>query len=712
MARRSKLTQFAEGFGIGQKIAEAVNEAEMKDKLSTAASIGQTEGVTAAMTEQPVPEGMVYDDDTGQYLPKFDANAQVTEGQSVVPDQAMLPKFDSTVTPEYGLAGVKRATPFSQAEVEAARNRSVADVYMGAGRPEDAMKYRSQAANLEQQGLQAEAAKLQIDEAKRKLAGQEEIAKIAGRLSVGSDIGAVGGEAGILDAARGYAKDRNETLTPEQEGAIAKTYGAYTDPGIRYFQQLQLADAYRRQGNEASANHVIENAKTDIGGQALSAIESRNGLLLEKTARALGIKVSNPVFSPDGSFVSYANPDGTRGQIAAKSLEDAILTRFDPKGALAIRRAEQQSAAEKARQDARDSALNLQYAKLAQSIDRSSGGAGGTRSQSGSQEGQKVTDFGVVDALKKVGAFKDDATQGQIFDLVTATTRIAEGAKGPVGPDRVVEFAKLGMLYNDKRDQLLKANQDMTEAQIQDAIAPTSLNPATGGFVRMFDAGRGVKVQYGTPVGEAPQFIQQMRLGSGESALKEAITRSMAGKLSADEAADWNAGLMSRMSGLNDAQKKEVLSKWGSEGLATRYGSFAKPEQPKPTATSAKPAEFVPTAEQKRAAEALGIDTGPGIIGTAYDYWSSVGGANREIAKATPTGNVAEQLKAAQIAQARSDIEILRSDASSEEKKVAARGIAAIAKSFGGEITSLLKPDEIQAINAVTGNGLQKLGIK
>lgn len=119
---------------------------------------------TSLKDTTPNTDGMVYDSDTGQYLPKYiDAKGQSTEqavtqqntpadGESEAP-VGMSPTFSATTTTQHRLGNKTQDAPFLPEQVDAQRLRNQADVYTRFGLADKAMALQGMAKGREDEGV-------------------------------------------------------------------------------------------------------------------------------------------------------------------------------------------------------------------------------------------------------------------------------------------------------------------------------------------------------------------------------------------------------------------------------------------------------------------------------------------------------------------------------------------------------------------------------
>ena len=132
--------------------------------LSRAADVKPETVSSTDLTETtPGTDGMVYDEDTGQYLPKYMDGGQPTEqaqaqlntpadGASEAP-QGMRPTFSEKTTTRHKMGDQEQDAPFSPEQVDAQRFRNQADVYTRFGMADKAAAVHGLAKGREEEGI-------------------------------------------------------------------------------------------------------------------------------------------------------------------------------------------------------------------------------------------------------------------------------------------------------------------------------------------------------------------------------------------------------------------------------------------------------------------------------------------------------------------------------------------------------------------------------
>lgn len=132
--------------------------------LSRAADVKPEAVTTTDLTDTtPGTDGMVYDEDTGQYLPKYMDGGKVTEqgltqlntpaeGVSEAPE-GMRPTFSAKTKTRYRMGDREQDTPFSPEQVDAQRFRNQADVYTRFGMADKAAAVHGLAKGREEEGV-------------------------------------------------------------------------------------------------------------------------------------------------------------------------------------------------------------------------------------------------------------------------------------------------------------------------------------------------------------------------------------------------------------------------------------------------------------------------------------------------------------------------------------------------------------------------------
>lgn len=131
--------------------------------LSRAADVKPETVTSTALTDTtPNTDSMVYDSDTGQYLPKYMDGGKPTEqalvqlntpadGVSAAPE-GMRPRFSAQTTTRHKLGDKEQDTPFLPEQVDAQRFRNQADVYTRAGMADKAAALHGLAKGRDEEG--------------------------------------------------------------------------------------------------------------------------------------------------------------------------------------------------------------------------------------------------------------------------------------------------------------------------------------------------------------------------------------------------------------------------------------------------------------------------------------------------------------------------------------------------------------------------------
>ena len=132
--------------------------------LSRAADVNPEKVSSTDLTETTQgTDGMVYDEDTGQYLPKYMDGGKVTEqgltqlntpaeGVSEAPE-GMRPTFSAKTKTRYRMGDREQDTPFSPEQVDAQRFRNQADVFTRFGMADKAAAVHGLAKGREEEGV-------------------------------------------------------------------------------------------------------------------------------------------------------------------------------------------------------------------------------------------------------------------------------------------------------------------------------------------------------------------------------------------------------------------------------------------------------------------------------------------------------------------------------------------------------------------------------
>ena len=162
MAFANQFEMAMRGFDWGRKTAD---ELMLQSDLRKSSDV-KPETITGTLLTDTTPnqEGMVYDQDTGQYLPRYldkngapteQAQAQLNtpaEGESEAP-VGMQPTFAAKTTTSYKMGGKTQDQPFSAEQVDAQKFRNQADVYTNRGMASMAAQLHGLAKGRDEEGV-------------------------------------------------------------------------------------------------------------------------------------------------------------------------------------------------------------------------------------------------------------------------------------------------------------------------------------------------------------------------------------------------------------------------------------------------------------------------------------------------------------------------------------------------------------------------------
>lgn len=161
MSRRNPWGEFFQNFDSAYNLG---NKVGLQIGLRRAADVKPEAVTNTSLTDTtPNQEGMVYDADTGQYLPKYigadgapteQAQAQLntpTDGESEAP-VGMQPTFAPRTTTSYKMGGKVQEQPFTPEQIDAQRFRNQADVYTRYGMDGKAAGLHALAKGREEEG--------------------------------------------------------------------------------------------------------------------------------------------------------------------------------------------------------------------------------------------------------------------------------------------------------------------------------------------------------------------------------------------------------------------------------------------------------------------------------------------------------------------------------------------------------------------------------
>lgn len=161
MSRRNPWGEFFQNFDSAYNLG---NKVGLQIGLRRAADVKPEAVTNTSLTDTtPNQEGMVYDADTGQYLPKYigadgapteQAQAQLNtpaDGASEAP-AGMQPTFDAKTTTRHRMGTQEQDRPFTPEQVDAQRFRNQADVYTKFGMADKAAGLHGLAKGREEEG--------------------------------------------------------------------------------------------------------------------------------------------------------------------------------------------------------------------------------------------------------------------------------------------------------------------------------------------------------------------------------------------------------------------------------------------------------------------------------------------------------------------------------------------------------------------------------
>jgi hypothetical protein len=162
MSRRNPWGEFFQNFDSAYNLG---NKVGLQIGLARAADVKPEAVTNTSLTDTtPNQDGMVYDSDTGQYLPKYmdkagqpteQAQAQLntpSDGTSEAP-VGMQPTFDAKTTTRHRMGTQEQDQPFTSEQVDAQRFRNQADVYTKFGMADKAAGLHGLAKGREEEGV-------------------------------------------------------------------------------------------------------------------------------------------------------------------------------------------------------------------------------------------------------------------------------------------------------------------------------------------------------------------------------------------------------------------------------------------------------------------------------------------------------------------------------------------------------------------------------
>lgn len=160
MGSLRKVNAFLDGFQGAYNLG---NRVAMDIGLRRAADVNpETVDETRLKETTPGTEGMVYDSDTGQYLPRYlgpdgqpteNAATQQADVTGTEPVDGVRPTFDAETVKQHRLGNRTQDRPFTEDQVQAERYRRQAGVLTKFGMPDKAAQVSALARTTEDQGV-------------------------------------------------------------------------------------------------------------------------------------------------------------------------------------------------------------------------------------------------------------------------------------------------------------------------------------------------------------------------------------------------------------------------------------------------------------------------------------------------------------------------------------------------------------------------------
>lgn len=283
------------GYAVGDRLGNSLQEGQLRRGLEMAAEVNPETVETTKMSEAtPGAGGMVYDSDTGQYLPRYMDGSKPTEqalaqqnGEGASP-AGLTPTFKNETTKRYRMGGREQDAPFSQEQIDAQRFRNQADVYSKFG-------YAEKAATL--QGL----ARTREDEATTR---QIRDGAMAGLKNTGD----------MRDEDKMFATTRGMYETALKLGRPDLASGYYQ-------QMMQNRDALLSRANERAER--IYRTTGNIGGY----VDTYNKYVAD------GTSIDAYKANQDGSYSFTVNAGGQAREVNVprEKIGDYLLALRDPK---------------------------------------------------------------------------------------------------------------------------------------------------------------------------------------------------------------------------------------------------------------------------------------------------------------------------------------------------------------------------------------------
>lgn len=256
-------SQFKAGSDIAGELINTYQTAKRRKEFADIAAAQPDQQSTLTETNAPDPAQMVYDSDTGTYVPSL-ASIVAAQGTapadaaapfvSQIPEVAQRPTFDAKTTTKF--LGKSYDQPLNEAGMISARQQAMAGV-MDQYDPEAAMRYRQQATQGDLQAMQLKQAQrqgLREDKADANTALFEGVDKEVGAADLARRTNPDGTTRDMtLDDHLHNSMVRANLLT--QKGKINEAGQAVKEYNAQSFAKIQLDTAQRDQdlGRAASA---------------------------------------------------------------------------------------------------------------------------------------------------------------------------------------------------------------------------------------------------------------------------------------------------------------------------------------------------------------------------------------------------------------------------------------------------------------------------
>lgn len=416
---------------------------------------------------------------------------------------------------------------------------------------------------------------------------------------------------------------------PAPGAATAPTLGAngrYESPndaaGLRpdpvsLYRLRERQAAIIERSDPAKADQLRKTARMDAAGQMLSAYEKGDGDTLKSMYNIFpnGHLVSSVRVNKANGDVSYTSQDGSVNTVKRGQFVREVMAYADPK--LAVQYMNNEDKAERVREQFeqkmahKDQELRIKEDRLKLQQERAAGGGSGGSGGAGG----KPDFFEVATKTKMFG--EDGEANARLVGMaekfypgIASRRGNGDSKKGETGL-AVNEALSIANEYNKRHAAYRAENPNATETEVQNALIPVAIDPATGIAARRMmvdpkDPQKGAYIYDGKLNEGAPQEVRNLRVGK-QSLLPAMIVEARNGTLTEKDKAGWDAALKTSVSLLPEDQQDEIMKKWGAAGITSYVASI----YPKAGGKAGKATVKAPAAKPTAGiSEAFDPDTG------------------------------------------------------------------------------------------------------